>query len=173
MNVARNLSMLLRKITGFNGLVHENMHRTSGWRFLTIGRSIERADGAAAVLGAFVTGDAGPGLPGVALEYADSTITHQRRYRIDPTRETVTDLLALDKHNPRAVLYQVTTMRRIAADLPFADVHGRVSDVLRLLMPLETELTVAQPAELDATRLKAIRATLNDISARLSATYLV
>ena len=49
---ARALSVLLRKITGFSGLVHENMYRFAGWRFLSIGRSLERAidDGAAAGL---------------------------------------------------------------------------------------------------------------------------
>lgn len=172
-DTARALSVLLRKITGFNGLVHENMHRSSGWRFLTLGRSLERADGAAAVLAVFALPDRGAGLPDVALEYADSTITHQRRYRIEATRETVMDLIALDKHNPRAVLYQIVTMRRIASDLPFADVHGRVSEVLRLLMPLESELTVAEPNDLDASRLQAIRATLTDVSASLSAVYLV
>ena len=171
-DTARTLGMLLRKITGFNGLVHENMHRTSAWRFLTLGRSLERADGAAAVLGAFASGDSAPGLPEVALEYADSLITHQRRYRIDPTRETVVDLLALDKLNPRAILYQVITLRRIATVLPFAEVHGRVSAVLRLLMPLESELSVAEPSELDAARLKSVRTQLSEVSLALSAVYL-
>lgn len=172
-DTARALSMLLRKITGFNGLVHENMHRSSGWRFLTMGRSLERADGAVAVLSVFALPDRGAGLPDVALEYADSTITHQRRYRIEATRETVTDLIGLDRNNPRALLYQVITMRRIASDLPFADVYGRVSGVLRLLMPLEAELAVAKPAELDADRLQEIRAALSDISDSLTAAYLV
>ncbi|MDJ0822002.1 MAG: circularly permuted type 2 ATP-grasp protein [Paracoccaceae bacterium] len=170
---ARALGVLLRKITGFNGLVHENMHRTSGWRFLTFGRAIERADGAAAVLAAFAGEGIAPGLPDLALEYGDSRITHQRRYRIDPTRETVTDLLALDANNPRAIVYQVTAMRRIAQDLPFARVEGRVSEVLQSLMPLEADLTVADPAEITEERLIAIRQTLNDISLRLSAAYLV
>ena len=35
---ARAMSVLLRKITGFSGLVHENMYRFTGWRFLSIGR---------------------------------------------------------------------------------------------------------------------------------------
>ena len=37
------MGVLLRKITGFSGLVHENMYRFTGWRFLSIGRSLERA----------------------------------------------------------------------------------------------------------------------------------
>ena len=170
---SRALGVLLRKITGFNGLVHENMHRTSGWRFLTFGRAIERADGAAAVLLAFAGDETTPGLPDVALEYGDSNITHQRRYRIDPTRDTVTDLLVLDAYNPRAVLFQVTAMRRIAQDLPFAEVEGRASRVLRALLPLEAGLVVADPAEITPERLESLRGTLSDISGRLAAAYMV
>lgn len=170
---ARALSVLLRKITGFNGLVHENMHRTSGWRFLTFGRALERADGAAAVLITFVGDDTTPGLPDLALEYGDSRITHQRRYRIDPIRDTVTDLLALDANNPRAILYQITTMRRIAEDLPFAKVEGRVSPVLQALMPLEAEFAVADPSGLLTDRLTEFRGDLIDISNRLTSAYLV
>lgn len=172
-DTARMLGVLLRKITGFNGLVHENMHRSSGWRFLTFGRALERADGVTAVLDRFATGEAVPGLPGVALEFGDSTITHQRRYRIEPIPATAIDLLALDRHNPRAVLYQLTTMRRIAQDLPFAEVHGRVSPVLKLLRPLETRLTVAEPGDLDTAALADIRQILNQVSIALSATYMV
>lgn len=170
---ARQLGILLRKITGFNGLVHENMHRTSGWRFLTLGRAMERADAAAAVLRACMD-SAGPGLGllEMALEYGDSRITHQRRYRLDPTRETVTDLLALDAHNPRSILFQVTSMRRITKDLPRAEVEGRVSNVLGALLRLETELVVAHPSEITSSRLAEVIAALNDVSSKLSSTYL-
>ncbi|MEM1430362.1 MAG: circularly permuted type 2 ATP-grasp protein [Pseudomonadota bacterium] len=170
---ARALGILLRKITGFNGLVHENMHRTSPWRFLTFGRAIERADGAAAVLVSFAGEDITPGLLDIALEYADSRITHQRRYRIDPTRDTVSDLIALDAYNPRAIRFQVTSMRRIAEDLPFARVEGRVSAVLRPLLRLETDLAIANPADVTADRLRALRSELRDVSGGLSSTYLV
>lgn len=170
---ARQLGILLRKITGFNGLVHENMHRTSGWRFLTFGRAIERADAAAAVVATCIDG-AGPasGLLDMALEYGDSRITHQRRYRIDATRDTVTDLLALDAHNPRSILFQVTSMRRIAEDLPRAKVQGRVSDVLGALLRLETDLLVSRPADITPERLQAVRADLAEVSTSLSAAYL-
>ncbi|MBY6201005.1 circularly permuted type 2 ATP-grasp protein [Maritalea mobilis] len=171
---ARALGVLLRKITGFNGLVHENMHRTSGWRFLTFGRAIERADAAAAVLAAAIPGeDPSSGLLDMALEYGDSRISHQRRYRIDPTRDTVADLLTLDVHNPRSILFQVSAMRKIAEDLPDAKVEGRVSDVLGVLLRLETELVVAHPDTVTLDCLHHVRASLAEASAALSAAYLV
>ncbi len=169
---ARALGVLLRKITGFNGLVHENMHRTSGWRFLTFGRALERADGASTVLRAFAGQDLTQGLLDVALEYADSRITHQRRYRIDPTQETVVDLIALDADNPRAILFQVKSMRQIAETLPFARHDGRVSPVLEALLPLEASLTVAHPKDLTPNRLTDIRGELATVAHRLAAAYL-
>ena len=36
------MTVLLRKLAGFSGLVHENMYRFAGWRFLEIGRRLER-----------------------------------------------------------------------------------------------------------------------------------
>ncbi len=170
---ARALGILLRKISGFSGLVHENMHRTSGWRFLTFGRALERADRAAAVLATFAAADSTTGLLDIALECGDSRVTHQRRYRIDPTRETVADLLALDANNPRAIVFQVTAMRRIAEDLPKASVQGRVSPVLRRLLLLDAGLKVAAPAEITEERLAGIRAELALISGELTAAYLV
>jgi uncharacterized circularly permuted ATP-grasp superfamily protein/uncharacterized alpha-E superfamily protein len=171
-DMARALTTLLRKITGFSGLVQDNMHRDAGWRFLTLGRALERADATLAVLRAFVTVPLEARLSGVALEYADSRITHQRRYRIDPMRDTVVDLVALDASNPRAVLYQLREMRRIAEELPAANVHGRLSAPLRLLVPLEADLSVAEPGDLDAGRLEAVQGQLQEVSAALAASYL-
>jgi uncharacterized alpha-E superfamily protein len=173
-DTARALGVLLRKITGFNGLVHENMHRSSGWRFLTLGRAMERADAAAAVVAACGDGaHPGLGLLELALEYGDSRITHQRRYRIDPTRETVADLMVLDASNPRSVMFQAVAMRRIAEDLPGARVEGRVSDVLGMLLRLETELVVMHPEAVSTARLSDLRGDLANLSAALSAAYLL
>jgi uncharacterized circularly permuted ATP-grasp superfamily protein/uncharacterized alpha-E superfamily protein len=169
---ARALGVLLRKITGFNGLVHENMHRSSGWRFLTLGRALERADGAAAVLSVFAVGAREPGLPDLALEYGDSHNAHQRRYRADASPDTVIDLMALDADNPRAILYQVVTMRRIAETLPHEREGDRASDLMRALLPLEAELAVSGPDEIGFDRLMRLRGELAEISRRLTRLYL-
>ena len=41
-DATRAMTVLLRKLAGFSGLVHENMYRFTGWRFLEIGRRLER-----------------------------------------------------------------------------------------------------------------------------------
>lgn len=49
-DAARAVGALLRKVSGFSGLVHENMYRFLGWRFLELGRHVERAMNMAAIL---------------------------------------------------------------------------------------------------------------------------
>ena len=41
-DATRAMTVLLRKLAGFSGLLHENMYRFTGWRFLEIGRRLER-----------------------------------------------------------------------------------------------------------------------------------
>src|SRR5690606_14138869 len=60
-DAAQAMSVLLRKITGFAGLVHENMYHHEGWCFLSIGRSLERALSMTSVLSWFADENAPEG----------------------------------------------------------------------------------------------------------------
>ncbi|MFN4172814.1 MAG: circularly permuted type 2 ATP-grasp protein [Pseudorhodobacter sp.] len=171
-DTARAMTVLLRKMAGFSGLVHENMYRFAGWRFLSFGRALERADALASLLLRFADIGAPVGSFDIAVEVADSVITHQRRYRVETGRDTVIDLLALDADNPRAILFQIRRLRGLAEDLPGADDHGRPGPILRALLPLEAGLGVANPADMSAERLAEIRATLLDVSDILTSTCL-
>lgn len=152
-DAAQVMSVLLRKISGFSGLVHENMYHFTGWRFLLLGRAQERADGTLMVLTDFTAPEAPPGMLEIAIEIGDSVLTHQRRYRFGPSRATVLDLLALDARNPRAVLYQIAQMRHHVGRLPHAGSEGRASALERQLMMLDTDLRVADPDMLPPERL--------------------
>ncbi|RYE82792.1 MAG: hypothetical protein EOP19_15370, partial [Hyphomicrobiales bacterium] len=52
-DATRAMTVLLRKLAGFSGLVHENMYRFAGWRFLEIGRRLERGIQLAGIVGWF------------------------------------------------------------------------------------------------------------------------
>ncbi|MAM60246.1 circularly permuted type 2 ATP-grasp protein [Maritimibacter sp. UBA3975] len=171
-DAARAMSVLLRKITGFNGLVHENMYRFAGWRFLSLGRAIERADGLVAMLATFTDEAAPAGALDVAVEVADSVMTHQRRYRVNTNRETVVDLLALDADNPRAVLFQIAELERLAAGLPKATEVGRPGPLLRQILPLKARLEVADPADITPEVFAGLRAEFAAISGQIALTYL-
>jgi uncharacterized alpha-E superfamily protein len=169
---ARAMGVLLRKITGFAGLVHENMYRFTGWRFLSIGRSLERALATLAVLRALAAPDAPEGALDLAVEVGDSVMTHRRRYAVATNRDTVVDLLALDAMNPRAVLYQLAEVKAHVATLPGAEVNGQLSALSRAVLRLHTALAVRSPESLDGAALDALGADVAELSELLSEAYL-
>lgn len=171
-DAARAMSVLLRKLAGFTGLVHENMYRFAGWRFLSLGRALERADRMAGVLAAFADPAAPDGALDLAVEVGDSVMTHKRRFSVETNRATVIDLLALDALNPRSVIWQLSEMKEQIAALPRADVAGQLSDAARSILRLHTGLAVATPEALGTADLSALRKEIAGLSDMLTAGYL-
>ena len=135
-------------------------------------RNVAQADTLAAMLEAFANTKAPPGSLDIAIEVADSVITHQRRYRIETTRCTAVDLLALDGDNPRAILFQIERMRRLASELPYASDNGRLAELSRAIVPIEAALSVATPNEITSAKLGELRAGFAQISDLLTSAYL-
>ena len=171
-DAARAMSVLLRKTAGFSGVVTENMYRFSGWRFLSLGRGLERADTLAAVLETFADAKAPESALDVALEVADSAMAHRRRYALEATRETVVDLLAHDAGNPRSLLFQVREAEMLAEGLPNARTADRPNAIIRELLPLRTQLEIGTPADLTTKALEEVRATIANASNRLANAHL-
>lgn len=170
-DAALAMSILLRKISAFSGLVHENMYHFAGWRFLSLGRAQERADAMLALAQVFADADTPPGGLELLIEAGDSVMTHQRRYRFGPSRETALDLLIQDVQNPRSVVYQVSQMRELVAELPSPEQLGQLSPAEKVLLTIETELRVAAPATLDSATLGDLRARLGGIFGLLAGRY--
>ncbi|MFT3972642.1 MAG: circularly permuted type 2 ATP-grasp protein [Amaricoccus sp.] len=171
-DAARALSVLLRKITGFSGLVHENMYRFTGWRFLSIGRSLERAIAMAGALASLADPEAPDGALDLAVEIGDSVMSHRRRYSVTTSRETVVDLLALDTLNPRSVLYQLSEIRDHIGYLPDAVVNGQMSPLSRRVLQIHTGLAVETPESVDSDLLRAVVGDIAGLSNLLSDSYL-
>ncbi|PZQ46129.1 MAG: hypothetical protein DI556_21095 [Rhodovulum sulfidophilum] len=169
---ARAMGVLLRKITGFSGLVHENLYRFTGWRFLAIGRALERSIEMAGLLAWLADPEAPEGALDMAVEIGDSVMTHRRRYAVATTRATVIDLLALDGMNPRAVLYQMGEIRDQVALLPGAETGGQLSPLSREVLRAHVEIATQLPETLDTEALLGFRARLGTLSDLISDTYL-
>lgn len=170
---ARAMGVLLRKITGFSGLVHENMFRFAGWRFLSIGRSLERALAMTRNLEALADPDAPEGALDLAVEVGDSVMTHRRRYAVSTNRETVVDLLALDAMNPRAVLYHLSEVQKHVGVLPGAEEEsGQMSPLSRAVLRVHAGLAVQEPDSLDTAALAALADEIAGLSELISDTYL-
>jgi uncharacterized alpha-E superfamily protein len=145
-DAARAMSVLLRKVTGFSGLVHDNMYRFTGWRFLEIGRFLERAIAISGNLAVLADPDAPEGSLDLAVEIGDSVMSHRRRYSIATSRETVVDLLALDGMNPRSVLFQLAGLRDQVRLLPNAELNGQMSSLSRSVLRVHAALAVEEPS---------------------------
>lgn len=170
-DAAMAMSVLLRKISAFSGLVHENMYHFAGWRFLSLGRAQERADAMLGLAQRFADPDAPPGGYELLIEVGDSVMSHQRRYRFGPSRDTVLDLLVQDVQNPRSVVYQITQMKELVAELPAPEQLGQLSPAGRALLTLETELRVTAPADLGSEALGQMRNRLGGVFGLLSQRY--
>ncbi|WP_163846495.1 circularly permuted type 2 ATP-grasp protein [Pseudooceanicola aestuarii] len=169
---ARAMTVLLRRITGFAGLVHENMYRSVSWRFLTFGRALERADHMTLLLESLAAEDAPPGCHDIALDLGDSVMTHRRLHNLDIDPATLFDLLALDPANPRSLLFQLDEMLDHARALPRAQDDGRLSALTRRILELQTLLRVSAAEEITSRDMPEIRETIREISALLTTTYL-
>lgn len=166
------MTILLRKLAGFAGLVHENMYRFTGWRFLSLGRYIERGLHMTRLLGHMSGPEAPDGALDMLLEIGDSVMTHRRRYNVNTARLTVTDLLALDPLNPRSILFQMNEIHREVEQLPNAFMNGQMSPFYREAMRLHSGLAVMTPETMSDDVYHRLERELEHLSDLLAQTYL-
>ena len=171
-DATRAMTVLLRKLAGFAGLVHENMYRFTGWRFLSIGRYLERGLHMTRLLGHFSGEDAPDGALDMLVEIGDSVMTHRRRYPVATAPLTVTDLLALDPLNPRSILYQLNEIKDEVEQLPDAFVNGQMSPFYREAMRLHAGLAVMTPETMTDDVYARLETELERLSDILGQTYL-
>ena len=138
----------LMTLAAFSGMAMENMTRNYGWRFLDIGRRIERAENLSGLFNRLVFA---PGMATDAprrmmfiLEVADSFITYRSRYRILPTLPAVIDLLLLDETNPRSIAFQIGALSDHINSLPKEPDVGQRSEENRLILELLSEVQLAE-----------------------------
>jgi uncharacterized alpha-E superfamily protein len=114
-----HLNRMITDLAAFSGMEMENMTRGHGWRFLDIGRRLERAANTTTLLRASVaTGQSHVAMLGPLLEIADSTMTYRRRYFAQPQLPLVLDLLLADPTNARSLAFQVAQLGDHVDHLP-------------------------------------------------------
>ncbi|WP_306604231.1 circularly permuted type 2 ATP-grasp protein [Azonexus sp.] len=108
------LDRVLLVSSSLNGFAMDNMTRDDGWRFLIIGRRLERLSFFARSIASFLRMEStrGPGCLEWLLELADSIITYRSRYSRFPELLPVLDLLVFDESNPHGVMFQASVLGR-------------------------------------------------------------
>ena len=106
------LNQLLTWLSAFSGLCNDSMTRGPGWRFLDIGRRIERALQSLRVIRGLLVDAQTDVLPRLEamLEIADSSMTYRYRYLTTLQLAPVLDLVLADESNPRAVGFQLMAL---------------------------------------------------------------
>jgi uncharacterized alpha-E superfamily protein len=156
-------------LAAFSGLLLENTTRGYGWRFLEIGRRLERALQVCELLRAGIA-EAPFEIESylrVLLHIADSSITYRTRYLTVLRADLVLDLLLADETNPRSTGFQLAALQDHINDLPRHEELGRHSREQRLIMKALTAVRLADREEL-ARRDQSGRVTaLEDLIAQL------
>ncbi|MCE9555873.1 MAG: circularly permuted type 2 ATP-grasp protein [Planctomycetes bacterium] len=114
------LNQVLTLLAALSGLGTESMTKGLGWRFLDMGRRIERSLQTLRLFRRTLVGTVSDPIPllEAVLEICDSSMTYRYRYRSTLQLAPVLDLLLIDESNPRAVGYQLNALSEHVALLP-------------------------------------------------------
>jgi uncharacterized circularly permuted ATP-grasp superfamily protein/uncharacterized alpha-E superfamily protein len=162
----------LRIIAALSGLAQENMTQRAGWRFLELGRRIERALVTCRLVRAFAHTGAVDGALDVLLELADSQITYRQRYLMVAAQAPVIDLVMLDPNNPRSTVFQLDRIETHLAALPKRSDGGRLSPVQQIAVAIAARLRTADAAAIDDALLLEVEQALMKLSDAISDAYL-
>jgi uncharacterized circularly permuted ATP-grasp superfamily protein/uncharacterized alpha-E superfamily protein len=173
------LNSCLTSVAAVTGFESETMTRSQGWRFLDIGRRLERATWYSALIRSVSTAalDNG-GRVGIRLtvaldlllELCDSFMTYRTRYMTLPEFPLVVDLLVKDQTNPRSVAYQLERLalhcRRLPGEPVFAtEMYEWVADVADGLQQID----IPRLHDNDQETLTVMQEALEETESRLPA----
>ncbi len=144
------LDQTVLSLSAFSGLAVENMTRGHGWRFLDMGRRLERAIQTVELIRNGLGFDFAATDPELVmvLEIADGTLTYRSRYLNSMQFDLVLDLLLLDEGNPRSVAYQLSKLRKHVDRLPESHPGSGHPREARLALSLITSVQLAEAKEL-------------------------
>ncbi|MBU1566812.1 MAG: circularly permuted type 2 ATP-grasp protein [Proteobacteria bacterium] len=114
------LDETLFALSAFSGLAMESMTRSLGWRFMDMGRRIERAVNQIKLISIAlpqVLSNSRNTLEAL-LEVSDSTMTYRSRYRSAFQLAPVLDLLLADENNPKSLAFQFSRLADHVEHMP-------------------------------------------------------
>ena len=172
-------------LSAFSGLAMESMTRGLGWRFMDMGRRLERSMNQASLIRA--------GLPEICgesrsilealLEIFDSIMTYRARYRTTFQLAPVLDLLLMDDSNPKSLAFQLNQLCHHVSELPQQDdphgVQGEAQSAKEMVSVLRQMDFASLHCRMDgdgsaplAVFLESIETALKAFAQQISAHYL-
>jgi uncharacterized circularly permuted ATP-grasp superfamily protein/uncharacterized alpha-E superfamily protein len=139
------LNGLILDLSAFSGMGTESMTRGPGWRFLDMGRRVERGQQALSLLHSTLVqpqDDEDPVFEGL-LEIADSSMTYRNRYLTNLQLPPLLDLLLTDETNPRSIAFQAAALVEHVEALPRGASQLLLASEQRVALALLTDLRLA------------------------------
>lgn len=169
--VLEKANAALRLIAAVSGFEMETMNRQASWRFLDLGRRIERAIATCRFTRRLAGEEASSDSLDVLLELTDSQITYRSRYLLGAANAPVLDLVLYDDGNPRSLAYQFARIEEHVAALPRLSWERQPSQGPGLVADLAAELKDAETDGIDNTRLIGIENQLMRLSNEIARSY--
>jgi uncharacterized circularly permuted ATP-grasp superfamily protein/uncharacterized alpha-E superfamily protein len=161
----------LQLLAALSGLAQENMNRVAGWRFLDMGRRIERGINICRFTRMLAHEKATLDDLDLLLDLADSQITYRARYLVGLALTPVRDMVLLDPFNTRALAFQVVTLKEHLAVLPSLQDDGMMEEPSRILLTLATQVETEDAAHLDVETMHAFEQALLSLSGAVADRY--
>lgn len=158
-NIANLIDPLNNYITGlmaFSGLNAESMNHSIGWRFLDMGRRVERAKVIALLVKVSFTEeletDYTNRLLDKILTLSENIISYRRNYRSNLNLNFALELLLFDEHNPRALAFQLRRLEEHLQTLPQSNRSYPLGETEKVILQARTNLRLADFSELSKTK---------------------
>ena len=146
------LDPLVTALMALSGLTHESMIRGIGWKFMEIGRRIERGIQIIHKLRALLV-PAPSGTEAVQLLHAlllslEALMTYKRLHQGELNVELGLELVMLNNSNPRSLVYQLESLRAYVDSLPNTGEGSGLSVEHRALLEADTAIKLSRLHEL-------------------------
>jgi uncharacterized circularly permuted ATP-grasp superfamily protein/uncharacterized alpha-E superfamily protein len=170
-DLEQRLERTLQIIDAIAGLAKENMNRLAGWRFLDLGKRIERGINTFRFARNFALHGATADDLEVALDLIDSQITYRTRYMSGVAPAPVRDMALLDPFNPRSAAFQIQQIDEHLATLPVLDDNGILEPPRKLAVKLASDIAVTDAMSLDGKQILAFENDLMRLANAIAARY--
>lgn len=141
-NLLPYLQRIISDAAAFEGLIAEGMTRGHGWRFLELGRRIERGIITLKIIKNMLKNKANDEVSVLSalLEAGDGSLTYFRRYGAKLYTSPTVDLLLCDESNPHSVAFQALQIEQTVSELPKSSKNTYYSPLDKEILKLLSDL---------------------------------
>ncbi|WP_093284928.1 circularly permuted type 2 ATP-grasp protein [Verrucomicrobium sp. GAS474] len=177
-----NLNQILLHLSALNGVLTENRTHDFGWRFIDLGRRIERSLYSSRIIAEsfFSRGQIGENpergeggaLFETLLDVFDAVIVYRGKYAVIH-RDAVLELLLCDEGNPRSLVGQLSRMLDDLLGLPRDGEDAYRLPEERLVLRVLNDVRLIELKKVGPRALSAVESAMGELSGLLSRRFFI